>query len=297
VLLGAPVLVCAVSFAAWAVAAYGGAGDGRAAPRPSVTGYYTPEAGSTVGTGMIVSIVFDHPVTDRAAVRRAVTVTARPAVPVAGHWFGARRLDFRPERYWAPGTRVDLRLRLRGVRVAADRYGTQSKDVVFRVGRFQLSTVDTARHTMVVRRAGRVLRVLPVSAGAAGHETYNGLMVISQKLSTTRMNAATVGFGSAYDIADVPHAMRLTDSGTFLHGNYWSPPAVFGTANASHGCVGLADGHGGDPDSPAGWFYDQSLVGDVVEVVGSHQRTVAPDNGLGGWNMPWAAWSAAPAGG
>jgi lipoprotein-anchoring transpeptidase ErfK/SrfK len=136
--------------------------------------------------------------------------------------------------------------------------------------------------------------VLPVSAGERGHDTYNGLMVISQKLARTRMNAATVGFGSAYDISDVPHAMRLTDSGTFVHGNYWTAPRVFGAENASHGCVGLADARGGDPRSPAGWFYRQSLVGDVVQVVGSHQRAVAPDNGLSGWNMPWRDWIAGP---
>jgi len=37
------------------------------------------------------------------------------------------------------------------------------------------------------------------------------------------MNGRTVGFGGEYDIPDVPHAMRLTTSGTFVHGNYWSP--------------------------------------------------------------------------
>ena len=40
------------------------------------------------------------------------------------------------------------------------------------------------------------------------------------------MNGATVGFKEddgkgEYDIKDVPHAMRLTTSGTFIHGNYW----------------------------------------------------------------------------
>ena len=44
-------------------------------------------------------------------------------------------------------------------------------------------------------------------------------------LEVTRMNGDTVGFGGEYDIPDVPHAMRLTTSGTFLHGNYWAPRA------------------------------------------------------------------------
>ncbi len=267
-------------------------GGGRAAPSHHFTGYYSPEPGSTVGTGMIISVVFDHPVTDRDAVARAVTATARPAVPVVGHWFGSRRLDLRPQRYWAPGTVVDLRLRLRGVRGAPGWYGRQHKDVVFRIGRQQNSVVDARRHTLTVFRDGRELRVLPVSAGEKGHETYDGVMVISQKFRVTRMNGSTVGFGGEYDIAHVPHAMRLTDSGTFVHGNYWSNPWVFGAANTSHGCIGLPDTKDGTGHSPAAWFFAQSIVGDVVSVVGSHQAVVTPDNGLGGWNMAWSRWTA-----
>lgn len=41
---------------------------------------------------------------------------ADPPVEIVGHWFDATRLDFRPERYWAPGTRITLRLRLKDVR-------------------------------------------------------------------------------------------------------------------------------------------------------------------------------------
>ena len=47
-------------------------------------------------------------------------------------------------------------------------------------------------------------------------------MVISEKLPVTRMNGETVGYGGEYDIKDVPHAIRLTTSGTFIHGNYWA---------------------------------------------------------------------------
>ncbi|MFB7911342.1 hypothetical protein ACFC1T_33405 [Kitasatospora sp. NPDC056076] len=40
----------------------------------------------------------------------------------------------------------------------------------------------------------------------------------------------------------------------------------------------------------AGSFFDDSLIGDVVTVVHSKEKTVAPDNGLGGWNLLWANW-------
>ncbi|MCC3776035.1 L,D-transpeptidase family protein [Streptomyces sp. UNOB3_S3] len=264
-------------------------------PEHRFIGYFTPEPESVVGTGMIVSFGFSRPITDRAAVERAVRVTSSPPAEIAGHWFGATRLDFRPRTYWRPGTRVTLDLRLRDVRGSRGVYGIQRKTVGFTVGRSQVSRVDAAGHTMRVVRDGRMLATVPITAGGQGNDTYRGKMVISQKFAMTRMNGDTVGFGGEYDISDVPHAMRLTGSGTFLHGNYWAPPGAFGARNTSHGCIGLPDVQGGGPSTPAGWFYESSLVGDVVEVVGSPERVVAPDNGLGGWNMTWEEWKAGSA--
>lgn len=270
-------------------------------PKHRFIGFFRPEHRQTVGTGMIVSLDFNRPVTDRAAVERAVRVTAEPSVPVAAHWFGGTRLDFRPREPWRPGTRVTLDLRLRGVRGAPGAYGVQRKKVWFRVGRDQRTTIDVARREMTVERDGRRVSTVPVTAGTPENPTYNGTMVISEKYDVTRMNGSTVGFGGEYDISDVPHAMRLTTSGTFLHGNYWARSGVFGRKNTSHGCVGLEDEKGGSDHSPAGRFFRNALVGDLVTVQGSRsekgalERTVAPDNGLGGWNMSWERWTAGSA--
>ncbi|MCF3137316.1 L,D-transpeptidase [Streptomyces olivochromogenes] len=257
--------------------------------------YVTPENRATVGTGMIVSLAFNREIADRAAVERAVRVTAKPAVEIRPHWFGKDRLDFRPETYWQPGTQVTVDLRLRDVQGAPGVYGLQYKTFSFTVGRSQVSLVDAADHTMEVRRDGRLIATVPITAGAPEHTTYNGKMVVMDMLEVTRMNGRTVGFGGEYDIPDVPHAMQLTDSGTFLHGNYWAPDAP-GSVNVSHGCIGLRDVKGGSADTPAGWFFDRSLVGDVVEVVHSNDKKVSPDNGLGGWNMGWKEWKAGGAG-
>ncbi|MEU3336157.1 Ig-like domain-containing protein [Streptomyces sp. NPDC002144] len=260
-------------------------------PDERFVGYVTPENRAVVGTGMIVSLGFNREIDNREAVERAIRVTARPAVEIRPHWFGKDRLDFRPEHYWKPGTRVTVDLRLRDVEGARGVYGIQYKTFSFTVGRSQVSLVDAARHTMEVRRDGALLASVPVTAGSPKHTTYNGKMVVMEMLEVTRMNSRTVGFGGEYDIPDVPHAMRLTDSGTFVHGNYWAPDAP-GHVNVSHGCVGLRDVKGGGSDTPAGWFFDRSLVGDVVEVVHSNDKKVAPDNGLGGWNMGWKEWKA-----
>ncbi|ANW17989.1 L,D-transpeptidase [Streptomyces clavuligerus] len=264
-------------------------------PAHRFIGYFKPENRAVVGTGMIVSFDFNRKITDRAAVERGITVTSDPPVEIAGHWFGADRLDFRPQRFWEPGTEVTVRLRLRDVEAAPGAYGIQHKTVSFTVGRSQISTVDATAKTMEVRRDGGLLATLPVTAGAPKSTTYNGKMVISDMQDVTRMDGRTVGFTKAdgrgeYDIKDVPHAIRLTESGTFLHGNYWATPDIFGRDNISHGCIGLRDEKGGSGDAPAGWFYDRSLIGDVVEVVNSTDQVVEPDNGLSGWNLTWERW-------
>ncbi|MEU9410470.1 Ig-like domain-containing protein [Streptomyces sp. NPDC048281] len=263
-------------------------------PAERFIGYVTPENRAVVGTGMIVSLAFSRGIEDRAAVERAIQVTAKPAVEIRPHWFGDNRLDFRPEHYWQPGTVVTVGLNLRDVEGARGVYGLQSKTFTFTVGRSQVSLIDAAAHTMQVRRDGELLATVPITAGAPEHTTYNGKMVVMEMHDVTRMNSQTVGFGGEYDIPDVPHALKLTDSGTFLHGNYWAPDAP-GRVNVSHGCVGLRDVKGGSSDTPAGWFYDRSLIGDVIEVVNSQDKTVSPDNGLGGWNMGWKEWKAGSA--
>ena len=261
-------------------------------PKNTFIGTFTPEDGSTVGVGMPFSIRFTRGITHPEDVEKAITITTEPAVDVEGHWFGNDRLDFRPEQYWKSGTKVTVRLDLNGVEGRPGVYGSQAKTVKFTIGRNQVSYVDAKKHTMKVTQDGKVIRTIPVTTGKPGYDTWNGQMVMSQKLTETRMNSETVGYGSEYDIKDVPHAIRLTDSGTFAHGNYWGGGA-FGNYNASHGCIGLRDVRGGyDGTTPAAWFFSHSILGDVVVVKNSHDETVDPANGLNGWNMSWEKWKA-----
>ncbi|WP_086698878.1 L,D-transpeptidase, partial [Streptomyces tricolor] len=259
-------------------------------PKNTFIGTFTPEDGSTVGVGMPFSIRFTRGITSPDAVEKAIRIKTEPAVEVEGHWFGNDRLDFRPEKYWKEGTKVTVDLDLDGVEGRDGVYGKQRKTVKFTIGRNQVSVVDAEKHTMKVTQDGKVVKTIPVTTGKPGYDTWNGQMVMSEKLTVTRMNGETVGYGGEYDIKDVPHAIRLTTSGTFLHGNYWGGDA-FGNYNASHGCVGLRDVRGGyDSSVPAAWFFNHSMIGDVVVVKNSHDATVAPDNGLNGWNMSWAEW-------
>ncbi|MCX5204085.1 Ig-like domain-containing protein [Streptomyces sp. NBC_00237] len=261
-------------------------------PKNTFIGDFRPENGSTVGVGMPVSFRFSRGITSPDAVKNAIKVTAEPSVPIEGHWFGNDRLDFRPEEYWKPGTKVTVKINLDGVQGRKGVYGKQNRTVKFTIGRSQVSTVDASKKTMKVVRDGKTIRTIPITAGAPSTTTYNGQMVISEKLKVTRMNGATVGFGGEYDIKDVPNAMRLSDSGTFIHGNYWASSGTFGSANVSHGCVGLRDQRGATSTStPAAWFWNGSMVGDVVIVKNSRDKQIAPENGLNGWNMSWSDWT------
>ncbi|MBW1601934.1 L,D-transpeptidase family protein [Streptomyces sp. JJ66] len=268
-------------------------------PENSFIGYFTPEDGSTVGVGMPVSINFDKVIENKAEVQSAIEVNSTGGQEIVGHWFGDKRIDFRPKEYWKSGSEVTVKLGLDGVEGSEGVTGVQSKSFSFEIGRSQVSTVDVKNHTMKVVRDGKQIKDIPISAGSKENPTYNGKMVISEKHKETRMNGATVGFTDddgegEYDIPDVPHAMRLSTSGTFIHGNYWGAP--FGEGNTSHGCVGLKDVKGADDKSTDGyWFFENSLVGDVVEVVNSPDREIAADNGLNGWNMAWDEWVAGSA--
>ncbi|MFG2816706.1 L,D-transpeptidase [Streptomyces sp. NPDC004673] len=270
-------------------------------PTNSFIGNFTPDNGSTVGVGMPVSINFDKAITDKAAVQKGITVSSSSGQEVVGHWFNANRIDFRPETYWKENSTVTLKLSLDGVEGADGVYGVQQKTVTFHVGRNQVSYVDAKTKQMKITQDGKVVKQIPISAGSPENKTYAGTMVMSEKFEQTRMNGATVGFTDddgkgEYDIKDVPHAIRLTGSGTFLHGNYWGAKSIFGSENTSHGCVGLSDTKGAkDPNTPAAWVFNHSLVGDVVVIKNTGDKTVAPDNGLNGWNMDWAQWKAGSA--
>ncbi|MFD4725965.1 Ig-like domain-containing protein [Streptomyces seoulensis] len=261
-------------------------------PANDFIGHLSPENGSTVGVGMPVTVTFGEAVRDKTAVQSQIRVSSSSGQQVVGHWLNDGRLDFRPRTYWKPGSTVTVDLNAHGVH----------KKVTFKVGRSQVSTVDARTKQMTVVRNGKTIKTIPISSGSPEHPTYNGQMVISEKFRQIHMNAKSVGLTKkdgkpAYDIEAVPHSMRLSDSGTFIHGNYWGADSVFGKVNTSHGCVGLKDVRdGGDAKQPAAWFFDHSLIGDVVIVKNSDDTTrLAPDNGLSDWNMPWNQWVAGSA--
>jgi lipoprotein-anchoring transpeptidase ErfK/SrfK len=128
-----------------------------------------------------------------------------------------------------------------------------------------------------------------VTTGKDGFATRGGTRVISEMLAQTRMDAASTGIvpgDPEYYNLDVRYAMRMTNSGEFIHAAPWSVDAQ-GEDNVSHGCVGMSL-------TDAKWLFEASRVGDVVSIVNS-TRKLEPGNGLTQWNVAWDDWAAGSA--
>ncbi|NUP47637.1 MAG: L,D-transpeptidase [Catenulispora sp.] len=253
--------------------------------------HYMPDDGTTVGVGQPVSIVFTNAPNEknRDAVEKAMTVTTTPHVDGAWSWVGAKQVDWRPKDYWAPGTKVQVHMGLNGVKAGDVTYGSYTKDFSFTIGDALISTVDLAKDQMTVTKNGQVIKTIPVSGGEVPkHMTWSGKMVVLEKDATLQMTSASVNFTDASDFYDlkVQDAVKLTDSGTFVHAAPWNE-GKFGRVNGSHGCIGMSL-------SNADWFFSQVKIGDVVEVL---KNSATKDNvtsnsnpGFDDWNLTWDQW-------
>ncbi|MBW8482209.1 L,D-transpeptidase [Actinomadura parmotrematis] len=253
----------------------------------------TPRRGETVGVGMPMIVTFDRNIRDRAAVERALRVTMSRPVPAAWNWTGARQVVLRPKRYWPAGERVTLTAKLRGVRSAPKVTGAADVSAGFRVGASHVSVVNTRTHRMKVRVNGRVVRNAPISAGKGGTRAYtttSGVHLAMAKADPVVMTSSWMGVTDKKDPRyyklKVRHAVRISNSGEFVHAAPWSV-ASQGRANVSHGCVNAAPAF-------AKWYYGQTMRGDVVTVTGTN-RPLEWNNGWGYWQLSWSRWLAGSA--
>lgn len=250
-----------------------------------------PGKDTTVGIGQPLSVVFDHPVKNKAAVEKALKVSTSNDTEGSWGWLqdysGKDRVDWRPKEYWKPGTKVTLDARLNGVDTGADGgWFVRDYATTFTVGPAQVVRVDLDGHRLSLHRDGKQVMDLPMSAGTPGGEkaSWRGTAVLMSKEGTINMRSETVGLGDAYDKM-VDYSMRLTWSGMYAHAAPWNA-GFFGRANRSSGCLGMSDG-----DAAA--LYGQVRVGDPFEMTGAEAKgTVAEGNGYGAWNVSWADWQA-----
>jgi len=242
-----------------------------------------PLDGETVGVGMPVIVSFDIGVTDKAAMERHMKVTSTPQQKGSWHWLNDNEAHWRPASYWQAGTQVSVDLDINSIPAGAGIYGQESRHVDFTVGDAHVYKVDVASKQMRVYSNGSLLRTIPISAGKPGFETRSGVKVVVEKHEKYDFNSGTIGIdvndAEGYDLKNVPYAMRLTYSGEFIHAAPWNQRA-FGNTNGSHGCTGMSK-------ADAGWLFDMTRRGDVVEYTGT-DKWMTLENGFGDWNLSFA---------
>jgi lipoprotein-anchoring transpeptidase ErfK/SrfK len=252
-------------------------------PARQVSGRLNVGDAQTYGIAMPVALTFSSPVSDEAAVERALTVTT--SVPTVGSWawLDNKTVHWRPQSYYQPGTQVTVNANLYGVAVAPGVYGKADVSVNFTIGRSQVVQANTQTHRMVVITNGVQTADFPASFGLdsdPGRNTHSGTHVVLGRSQTVFMTSVKYH----YTNLEVHWAVRISNNGEFVHAAPWSVGAQ-GRTNVSHGCVNLSNAN-------AIAYYDNVLVGDPVEVTGSAVPLGPADGDYYDWTLTWAQWQA-----
>ncbi|MEH3137558.1 MAG: L,D-transpeptidase [Mycolicibacterium neoaurum] len=233
---------------------------------PFVPPSFNPVNGSIAGAAKPIYINFQRPIANRQMAQDAVHITSNPPVPGQFYWVTDTQLRWRPQDFWPTGTVVNI-----------DAAGTKSS---FTVPEQLVATVDDATKTMTVVRNGEVEKEFPVSLGKPGHDTKNGTYYVLEKFADIVMDSST--YGVPVDSAEgykthVKDAVRIDNSGIFVHGAPWSV-ADQGNTNVSHGCINLAP-------ADAKWFYDNFGSGDAVVIKNTDGGLYNQPDGASDWQM------------
>lgn len=254
------------------------------------------KTGGTYGVGQPVIVAFSRTVTDKAAAEKAIKVETTPSVEGKFFWVNSKLVHWRPAKYWAKGTKVEVSVDALGVHLGKGVYGASNSKTHFTVGRALVAISDNKTHRTKVYIDGKMVRDMACSNGRGGYTTItdgsqihfwtqNGPHVVLSKERKHTMSSASYGLDDPtnpnyYAPEVVEYCTRISYSGEFLHAAPWNHS--LGAANISHGCVNLSP-------ADAKWVYENFLVGDVVEVKNSPKSLPVWD-GLGDWNVPFSKY-------
>ena len=255
------------------------------APTKVIDGGFQLADGQTVGIAAPVIIQFDAPITDKAAVERALKVTTEP--PVEGSWAwlpdeaqGAR-VHWRTREYYPPGTTVNVDAKLYGLPFGDGAYGSDDISLHFQIGRRQVVKAEVTSHRIQVVTDAGVIMDFPCSYGEADkarNVTRNGIHVVTEKYADFYMSNPAAGYSNAHE----RWAVRISNNGEFIHANPSSAGAQ-GNSNVTNGCINLST-------SDAAEYYPTAMYGDPVEVTGSSIQLSYADGDIWDWAVDWDTW-------
>lgn len=251
--------------------------------------------GGTYGVGTVIVAHFDEQISDLATAERHLTVTTNPPVQGSWYWIGNHTAHWRPEHYYAPGTKVTAEAKIYGVSIGNGLFGQEDTRVSFRIGHAHISIADDDTKQVSVYDNGALVRTMPTSMGMGGTATIAGqtlsfwtppgIYTVLDKGNPVVMDSSTFGLPKNSRLGYreiINYATRISNDGIYMHeldSTVWAQ----GNTDTSHGCLNLNAAN-------AKWFYNFSVSGDVVEV----RNTGGPPLQItqnGDWTLPWAEWS------
>jgi lipoprotein-anchoring transpeptidase ErfK/SrfK len=242
----------------------------------------TPSDGAQIGVAYPLVVTFNKPVHNRQAVSEALDVETSPHVDGAWYWIDTQTVDYRPQSFWPAGTVVTLNSNLAGVDAGNGLWGTSNTTSSFTVARSEIINVNLKTDRMTVIRDGKKIATYDVDGGKPGWQTRDGIMTIMEKVTNKTWTNTAIDAPEPYTLHS-DFAMRITDSGEFIHDAPWSTGNIKAGINASHGCVGMLT-------SNMAVLFAESMVGDPVIVTGSSRPFGSLTNRIADWNIPWSKW-------
>jgi lipoprotein-anchoring transpeptidase ErfK/SrfK len=264
------------------------------------TGGYALTNGATYGVGIVPVVHFDEHITDKADAEKALVVTTTPHVDGSWYWADDQNVHWRPQNYYPAGTKVTISANVYGVQVGNGLYGQANRSATFTIGAKHVTVADDKTHYADVYFDDKLARHMPTSMGQGGYVqgkdgkislwTMSGTYTVLDHGNPVTMSSDSYGLPAnspyGYGAESVYWATKISTDGIYLHQldtTVWAQ----GHQDLSHGCLNLNQAN-------AQWFYQNSLIGDVVEV----QHTTGPGIELwqgGDWSVPWSTWQAGSA--
>ena len=273
--------------------------DNMTMPDIETTGRQALQSGATYGVGMVVSVHFDEAISNKAAAEKTLKVTTSPVQQGGWYWMDDQNVHWRPKVYYKPGTKVSVSAKVYGKQVSPGLYGQADASASFKIGAKHISISDDKTHTVKVYYNDKLVRSMPTSMGQGGYVqgvhgqislwTMPGTYTVIGHANPVLMDSSTYGLpvNSPKGYKEYIYlATQISTDGIYLHRldtTVWAQ----GNTDTSHGCLNL------NKDN-AQWFYDHSVIGDVVQV----KNTGGPALQVwqnGDWSVSWAQWVAGSA--
>lgn len=248
-----------------------------------------PAAEATVGVAQPIEFNFSEPVTNKVAVEKAIKVTSSTGQSGSFHWYSDTMVRYRAADYWPANSKLTVEMNLLGVDFGNGMIGNINKTNTVNIGNKVVMEADATAMSVNILVNDKIVKTYPVTMGDAAFPSASGFLVLTaDKQRYATFKASTIGLKPGdpgdYGSVDVEYATRLANSGIFIHEATASAMPYLGVANLSHGCIGMsAEG--------AAWVFNNMKPGDIVHTVGTPNETIAPTDGFGDWNIPYAQYA------